>query len=59
MEVMREELEGKNYIENYVHTLTHEMKSPLSTIKGAAELLLESMPIAERGKFFREYPCRN
>ena len=51
MEVMREELEGKNYIENYVHTLTHEMKSPLSTIKGAAELLLESMPIAERENF--------
>lgn len=40
-ESMRRELEGKAYIENYVHTLTHEMKSPLAAIRGAAELLEE------------------
>lgn len=40
-ETMRQALEGKAYIENYVHTLTHEMKSPLAAIRGAAELLEE------------------
>jgi two-component system sensor histidine kinase CreC len=51
IERMRHELEGKGYVENYIHTLTHEMKSPLSAIKGAAELLQEDMAPAERGKF--------
>jgi two-component system, OmpR family, sensor histidine kinase CreC len=40
-ESMRRELEGKAYIENYIHTLTHEMKSPLAAIRGAAELIAE------------------
>jgi two-component system sensor histidine kinase CreC len=53
MERMRQELEGKGYVENYIHTLTHEMKSPLSAIKGAAELLQEAMPPDEREKFLR------
>lgn len=38
-EDMRDALEGKKYIEHYVETLTHEIKSPLSAIQGAAELL--------------------
>ena len=41
VEAMRDELEGKSYVENYIHTLTHEMKSPLATIQGATELLQE------------------
>lgn len=53
MERMRQELEGKGYVENYIHTLTHEMKSPLSAIRGAAELLQEEMPPGERAKFLR------
>jgi two-component system sensor histidine kinase CreC len=53
VERMRQELEGKNYVENYIHTLTHEMKSPLSAIKGAAELMQENMLPAERDKFLR------
>lgn len=39
VEHMRSELEGKAYVERYVHTLTHELKSPLAAIRGAAELL--------------------
>ncbi|CBY28526.1 two-component response regulator CreC [Yersinia enterocolitica subsp. palearctica Y11] len=39
---MRFKLDGKAYIEQYVHTLTHELKSPLAAITGAAELLRES-----------------
>ena len=49
---MRDALAGRNYVADYVQTLTHEVKSPLSAIRGAAELLQEpSMPAAERQKF--------
>ncbi|NEX20274.1 two-component system sensor histidine kinase CreC [Thiorhodococcus mannitoliphagus] len=49
---MRERLEGKQYVERYLHTLTHELKSPLAAIRGAAELLGEAdMPPAERVRF--------
>jgi len=50
-EEMREALEGKKYVEHYVQTLTHELKSPLAAIQGAAELLDEKMPEAERSRF--------
>jgi two-component system sensor histidine kinase CreC len=39
------------YVENYVQTLTHELKSPLSAIRGASELIDEKMPIDERKRF--------
>jgi two-component system, OmpR family, sensor histidine kinase CreC len=39
LETMREKLEGKQYVEQYVHALTHELKSPLAAIRGSAELL--------------------
>ena len=49
---MRERLEGRHYVERYVHTLTHELKSPLAAIRGAAELLAEDdMPVADRQRF--------
>jgi two-component system sensor histidine kinase CreC len=41
---MRLKLEGKNYIEQYVYALTHELKSPLAAIRGAAEILHENPP---------------
>ncbi len=44
LESMRQKLEGKNYIEHYVHALTHELKSPLAAIRGAAEILRENPP---------------
>ena len=50
-EEMRDALEGKRYIEQYVQTLTHEIKSPLSSIQGAAELLREDMPAEDRDRF--------
>ena len=50
-EEMRVALEGKQYVENYVQTLTHEMKSPLAAIQGAAELLGEEMPAERRSRF--------
>jgi two-component system sensor histidine kinase CreC len=50
-EEMREALEGKKYVEQYVHTLTHELKSPISSVRGAAELLQEDMPPERRAGF--------
>lgn len=48
---MRAALEGKQYVERYTQTLTHELKAPLSAIRGAAELLGEDLPPEERTKF--------
>lgn len=49
---MQETLEGRRYAEEYVTTLTHELKSPLSAIRGAAELLQdEEMPPEQRERF--------
>ncbi|WP_458373800.1 two-component system sensor histidine kinase CreC [Pseudomonas laurylsulfatiphila] len=51
VEQMRTQLEGKAYVERYVHTLTHELKSPLAAIRGAAELLQGEMPPIQRQRF--------
>lgn len=49
---MRDALTGRSYVADYVQTLTHELKSPLSAIRGAAELLHErEMPAADRERF--------
>lgn len=56
LETMRDRLEGKQYVERYVHALTHELKSPLTAIRSAAELLetppgAQPLPEAERARF--------
>lgn len=51
LESMRLKLEGKSYVERYVHALTHELKSPLAAIRGAAEILREGPPAAVVEKF--------
>ncbi|CAM3793753.1 Sensor protein CreC [Pseudomonas reidholzensis] len=51
VERMRTELAGKAYVERYVHTLTHELKSPLAAIRGASELLQGDMPDEQRVRF--------
>lgn len=48
---MKEALEGRQYVERYVQTLTHEVKSPLSGIRGAVELLREDLPLDRRNQF--------
>jgi two-component system sensor histidine kinase CreC len=50
-EEMREALEGKKYIEKYVQTLTHELKSPVTAIKGAVEVL-HGAPSAQTQRHF-------
>jgi two-component system sensor histidine kinase CreC len=50
-EEMRVALEGKAYVERTTQALAHEVKAPLSAIRGAAELLQEELPPAERARF--------
>lgn len=50
-EEMRVALEGKEYVERYTQALAHEVKAPLSAIRGAAELLQEELPAEERARF--------
>lgn len=51
LETMRRKLEGKAYIEEMASTLSHELKTPLAAIRGAADILDEADDPAVRGKF--------
>ena len=52
-EEMRDALEGRKYVEHYIQSLTHEMKSPLAAIRGASELLNEEMSEKQRRRFLQ------
>lgn len=56
---MRERLDSRAAVEHTMRALTHELKSPLTAIRGAAELLQESeagppMGSADRGAFVQQ-----
>jgi two-component system sensor histidine kinase CreC len=51
---MRERLEDRERLEHTVRALTHELKSPLTAIQGAAELLGEELPAQDRERFARQ-----
>jgi two-component system sensor histidine kinase CreC len=51
LETMRDRLEGRQYVERYVHALTHEMKSPIAAIRASAELLEQPLPSADHARF--------
>ena len=51
LEHMRTELEGRESVEQYVYALTHELKSPLTAIQSAVELLRDELPPADREHF--------
>lgn len=59
LESMRIKLEGKNYIEQYVYALTHELKSPLAAIRGAAEILREGPPPEVAARFTQNILTQN
>jgi two-component system sensor histidine kinase CreC len=48
---VRDAVAGRSYADEYVTTLTHELKSPLAAIRGAAELLREPLPEGARTRF--------
>jgi len=43
MDHLIKELEGRKYIENYLQTFTHEIRSPLTSIIASSELLVDGM----------------
>ena len=51
IETMREKIEDRAYVEHYVNTLTHELKSPLTAIQASAELLKEDLPLDDQQQF--------
>jgi two-component system sensor histidine kinase CreC len=51
LDAMRNKLEGKEYVEELMHTLAHELKSPIAAIQSSAELLREDLPATERDHF--------
>ncbi len=52
LQTMREALDGKSYVEEYVHALTHELKSPLAATRAAQEILQEaSLSPEDRQRF--------
>lgn len=51
MGAMRDRLEDQAQVEQAMRALTHELKSPLTAIGGAAELLSEDLPPADRERF--------
>ncbi len=48
---LRQQLDGKKYVENYIHSLTHELKTPITGIQGAVELIKEGLPPEEQERF--------
>lgn len=51
MKTMREELDGHQHIQAAIHQLTHELKSPITAIQAATELITPDMPSQDRSHF--------
>ncbi|MEZ5276037.1 MAG: two-component system sensor histidine kinase CreC [Opitutaceae bacterium] len=51
---MREALDGRQYVARTLQTLTHAIKTPLTAIRGAAELLKEPMTEPDREVFLEQ-----
>jgi len=54
MAAMRERLEDRSHVEQTMRALTHELKSPLTAIAGAAELLHDALSAPDREAFARQ-----
>ena len=59
LHAMRTRLEGKEYAEQLMHTLAHELKSPIAAIQASAELLSEDMPPEEFRRFLANIQDQN
>lgn len=51
IESMRTSLEGKQYVEKTIQTMAHELRSPLTAVVGAAEILEGPIGDADRARF--------
>ncbi len=54
MQTMRNELDGKQHLQTNIQHLTHELKSPVTAIQGAAELISPDMPAADQERFLAQ-----
>lgn len=56
---LRTQLDGKEYVEDYIHGLTHELKTPITGIQGAVELLSEGLPEDQQQRFLDNISSSN
>lgn len=54
MQTMRHELDGKLYIQDSIQHLAHELKSPITAIQGALELISPNMPAVDQAHFLMQ-----
>jgi two-component system sensor histidine kinase CreC len=54
MDQMRQRLDSREQLEHHVRALTHELKSPLAAIRGAAELLQDELSAPDRQRFVQQ-----
>jgi two-component system, OmpR family, sensor histidine kinase CreC len=54
MQTMRIELDGKQYVQESVQHLTHELKSPITAIQGATELISPTMAPSDQARFLAQ-----
>ena len=54
MQTMRDELDGKQHVQESIQHLTHELKSPMTAIQGALELISPNMPATDQARFLAQ-----
>ena len=53
IEKLRVDLEGREYVEEYINTMAHELRTPITGIRGTAENLLLPMDDEQRKHFIQ------
>jgi len=51
IEKLRVDLEGREYVEEYINTMAHELRTPITGIRATAENLLMPMSSSQRERF--------
>ena len=59
MQTMRTELDGKQYVQTNIQHLTHELKSPITAIQAALELISPNMPPADQARFLAQIKAQS
>lgn len=59
MQTMRTELDGKQYVQENVQHLTHELKSPITAIQAALELISPNMPPDDQARFLTQIKAQS
>ncbi|WPE18702.1 two-component system sensor histidine kinase CreC [Candidatus Thioglobus autotrophicus] len=53
IEKLRVDLEGREYVEEYINTMAHELRTPITGIRATAENLLIPMENSQRERFIK------